>query len=82
LFKRIAAAALRIDPEARSSMWEDLQAGRRTEVDYLNGAVVALAERTGLDAPANRRIVALVHAAERGDGEGMKGKRLLAALQE
>jgi 2-dehydropantoate 2-reductase len=82
LFRRIAAAALRVDPKARSSMWEDLQAGRRTEVDYLNGAVVALAERAGLDAPANRRIVALVHAAEQGNGGGMSGKDLLAALRE
>ena len=81
LFKRVASAALRIDPEARSSMWEDLQAGRRTEIDYLNGAVVALAERGGLDAPANRRIVGLMHAAERGDGVGMKGRELLTALQ-
>ena len=82
LFTRVAAAALRIASEARSSMWEDLQAGRRTEIDYLNGAVVALAERAGLDAPANRRIVALVHAAERGEGGGMKGRELLAALRE
>ena len=82
LFKRIAAAALRIDPEARSSMWEDLQAGRRTEVDYLNGAVVALAQKAGLDAPANKRIVALVHAAEQGRAGGMMGKELLAALRK
>lgn len=81
LFTRVAAAALRIDPEARSSMWEDLQAGRRTEIDYLNGAVVALAERHEVDAPANRRIVALVHAAERGEARGMSGKDLLAALK-
>jgi len=81
LFKRVAAAALRIAPEARSSMWEDLQAGRRTEIDYLNGAVVALAEKAGLDAPANRRIVALVHAAELDEGGGISGKALLAALQ-
>lgn len=81
LFRRVASAALRIDPEARSSMWEDLQAGRRTEVDYLNGAVVALAERDGMDAPANRRIVALVRAAERGEGVGMKGSELLTALR-
>lgn len=80
LFTRVAAAALRMDPTARSSMWEDLQAGRRTEVDYLNGAVVALAEKAGLDAPANRRIVALVHDAEQGRAAGMKGKELLAAL--
>jgi 2-dehydropantoate 2-reductase len=81
LFKRVAAAALRIAPEARSSMWEDLQAGRRTEIDYLNGAVVALAEKAGLDAPANRRIVALVHEAEQGKAGGISGKALLGALR-
>jgi 2-dehydropantoate 2-reductase len=82
LFTRVAAAALRIAPEARSSMWEDLQAGRRTEIDYLNGAVVALAEKAGLDAPANRRIVALMHVAEQGKARGMSGKALLDALKE
>jgi 2-dehydropantoate 2-reductase len=81
LFKRVAAAALRIAPEARSSMWEDLQAGRRTEIDYLNGAVVALAEKAGRDAPANRRIVALVHEAEQGKAGGISGKALLDALR-
>ena len=80
LFKRVAAAALRIDPEARSSMWEDLQAGRRTEIDYLNGAVVALAEKAGLDAPANRHIVALVQEAEQGKAGSLEGKELLYAL--
>ena len=81
LFTRVAASALRIDPAARSSMWEDLQASRRTEIDYLNGAVVALAERHGLEARANRRIVALVHAAERGELGSMSGKDLLVALR-
>jgi len=82
LYKRLASASLRIDPEARSSMWEDLQAGRRTEVDYLNGAVVALAQGVGLDAPANRSIVDLVHAAEQGKAQAMAGKDLRMALQK
>ena len=64
LFTRIAAQMLRTDPEARSSMAEDLQAGRLTEIDYLNGAVVALATAYGGDAPANRRMVALVRQAD------------------
>lgn len=81
LFSRIAGAMLRIDPEARSSMWEDLQAGRRTEVDYLNGAVVALAQKLGREAPANRRIVVLVRAAEAGTQRAMGGAALLAALR-
>jgi 2-dehydropantoate 2-reductase len=81
IYRRIAAASLKIDPEARSSMWEDLQAGRRTEVDYLNGAVVKLAREAGLDAPANRRIVELAHAAEAGTRGAMAGAELLAALR-
>lgn len=61
----LARAQLKVDPEARSSMWEDLDKRRATEVDHLNGEIVALAERHRVDAPYNRRIVELVHAAER-----------------
>ena len=39
---------MKIDPEARSSMSEDLQRGRRTEIDYLQGVVVEIAGRHGL----------------------------------
>lgn len=53
-----------IDPEARSSMWEDLERRRLTEVDELNGEIVKLAEERGLRAPLNARIVELVHQAE------------------
>jgi 2-dehydropantoate 2-reductase len=81
IYRRIASASLRIDPEARSSMWEDLQAGRRTEIDYLNGAVLRLAQQAGMDAVANRRIVDLVHAAEQGKAASMKGAELLAILR-
>ena len=80
LFKRIAASMLHIDPEARSSMWEDLQAKRRTEVDYLNGAVVQLAESLGRDAPLNRRIVDLIRAAENARLAPMSGEELYRAL--
>lgn len=65
LFTRLAARMLGMDAEARSSMWEDLRAGRPTEVDFLNGAVLELARTLGRDAPLNRRICALVHQAQR-----------------
>jgi 2-dehydropantoate 2-reductase len=68
LVRMVARAQLKIDPEARSSMWEDLTSGRPTEVDYINGEVVALAESCGTTAPLNRRIVTIVHAAERAGG--------------
>jgi len=79
-FVRLAAAMLRVDPEARSSMWEDLQAGRRTEVDYLNGAVVKLAVSIGMDAPFNRRIVELIRKAETGEIRALSADQLVAQL--
>jgi len=63
LFRLIAARMLRIDPKARSSMADDLQLGRPTEIDALCGAVVELARERGVDAPLNRRLVELVKAA-------------------
>ena len=47
-------------------MADDLAAGRKTEVDYLNGELVRLAERLQRAAPVNRAIVDLVHKAEAG----------------
>ncbi|MBB6567518.1 2-dehydropantoate 2-reductase [Kribbella sandramycini] len=64
LFRRLAAPMLAIDPLARSSMWDDLEAGRPTEIDYLNGEVVRLAESLGRTAPVNARLVELIRAAE------------------
>jgi 2-dehydropantoate 2-reductase len=84
VFTRAAGAMLRIDPEARSSMWEDLAAGRPTEVDHLNGAVVSLAASVGAKAPVNQAIVDLVHAAETGPRTAIPGpdlyRRLVAHL--
>jgi 2-dehydropantoate 2-reductase len=66
LFNNVFLKAWKIDERARSSMADDLAAGRKTEVDYINGELVALAERLGADAQVNRAIVALVHWAEAG----------------
>ncbi|MBN9584393.1 MAG: 2-dehydropantoate 2-reductase [Afipia sp. 62-7] len=72
LFERIAASMVKIDPKARSSMWEDLQRGRRTEIDHLQGLIVELAQRHGLQAPLSERIVSLIRKAEQA-GEGSPG---------
>jgi 2-dehydropantoate 2-reductase len=63
---------MKIDPEARSSMWEDLQRGRRTEIDYLQGVITEIAGRHGLQVPLSRRIVALIKSAEAA-GKGSPG---------
>jgi len=64
IFEAVLGRTMKIDPEARSSMWQDLQLGRRTEVDYLQGVITEIAERRGLDAPLSRRIVELIRQAE------------------
>jgi 2-dehydropantoate 2-reductase len=66
LFNNLFLKKWKIDAKARSSMSDDLAAGRRTEIDYLNGELVRLAERLQRDAPVNRAIVELVHKAEAG----------------
>jgi 2-dehydropantoate 2-reductase len=64
VFSVLLGRTMKIDPEARSSMWEDLQRGRRTEIDYLQGVITGIADRRRLQAPLSRRIVALIKRAE------------------
>jgi len=64
-FERLGRAMLTIDPLARSSMSDDLAVGRPTEIDWINGEVVRLAQRLGQTAPVNQRLCELVREAER-----------------
>ena len=66
LFNNLFLRRWKIDSRARSSMADDLAAGRKTEVEYLNGELVRLAQRLQRDAPVNRAIAELVHKAEAG----------------
>lgn len=69
LFRVLARRMLTIDPLARSSMWEDLERRRPTEIDQLQGAVMALAARLGMSAPVNAIVHEQVRLAE-GRGAG------------
>ncbi len=44
----------------KGSMLQDFEAGRRTEIDVINGAVVKAADEVGADIPLNRAFVRLV----------------------
>jgi len=59
-------ATLEMGP-VKTSMWQDIEREKQTEVDYINGFVTRKAEEMGLDAPANRMLTTLVHAIQRGD---------------
>jgi len=62
-------ATLAMGP-VKTSMWQDIERKKQTEVDYINGFVTRKAEKMGLNAPVNRMLTTLVHAIQRGD----KGK--------
>jgi 2-dehydropantoate 2-reductase len=51
----------------RASMLQDVERGLKTEVDVINGAVVARARELGREAPRNERVVKLVHRFECGE---------------
>ncbi len=50
--------------ELDNSMLHDLRAGASTEVDFINGAVVAAGRRAGVPTPYNETLTALVKARE------------------
>lgn len=64
----------------RSSSLQSLERGRKTEVDFLNGHIVATAKKHGLDAPVNAALVDLIHCVEAGKAKpSMENLRKLDA---
>jgi 2-dehydropantoate 2-reductase len=66
IFNNVFLKVQKIDAHARSSMADDLKAGRRTEIDWLNGEVVKLGQKLGRKTPVNAAIVSLIKQAEAG----------------
>jgi ketopantoate reductase len=48
------------DAARHASMLQDIQRGRRTEIDTLNGAIVSLGRQYGVEVPVNEVITSLV----------------------
>ncbi|APA99125.1 2-dehydropantoate 2-reductase [Nocardia seriolae] len=81
LFRRVAAKVLAVDPVARSSMADDLAAGRKTEIPWLCGEIVSLGAMVGIPTPVNQKLIELVTAAENGDRRTWSGPELLEQLE-
>lgn len=67
-FEAQALTLLARTGEHRGSMWEDVRMGRPSEIDALNGRIVALGERLGVPVPTHRQLVEAVTAVSMGRG--------------
>ena len=50
--------------QVKTSMWQDIEQSRPTEIEAMNGYVAATAGRLGMEAPVNRLLTTLVRALE------------------
>jgi 2-dehydropantoate 2-reductase len=82
VFLRLAQRMLAMDPHARASMADDLDKGRVSEVDFINGEVVRLGQAHGVATPVNARLVALMRQAEAGGQRQWAAPDLLATLRQ
>jgi 2-dehydropantoate 2-reductase len=57
---RVEQAYKALPPQAKSSMLEDLERGRRLELPWLSGAVVRIGEEVGVPTPIHRFIAAVL----------------------
>jgi 2-dehydropantoate 2-reductase len=71
---RYALGTAKATADNINSMLQDLQAGKRTEIDAITGEVIRLAKELGIETPSSEAVYALVKALESKNIE--EGKKL------
>jgi 2-dehydropantoate 2-reductase len=69
LEESIAGRIARMTDDGKPSTAQDIDKGRRTEIDFLNGLVVQKGDEAGVPAPTHAALVSVVHDVERGELE-------------
>ncbi|MEF8848771.1 MAG: 2-dehydropantoate 2-reductase [Candidatus Thermoplasmatota archaeon] len=62
---KIGISLIGLEKNAKNSMQQSLLRNKKTEIDYINGEIVRLAEKNNLDATLNHKIVKLIKKAEK-----------------
>ena len=82
-YRLVMQTIVKIDAKARSSMLDDLEAGRSPEVEYLQGEIVKRAQMAGLSAPHNAAILEAVQKAfADGRSPALNGSEILSLLEK
>ena len=63
----IIPLAIRKHSRLKASMLQDLEKGKLTEVDAINGAVSDYGRKVGVPTPMNDKVVEIIHGIERGE---------------
>jgi 2-dehydropantoate 2-reductase len=56
---------MQLSPEGKSSMLQDVQAGRKTEVEIFGGKICELGTQRGISTPVNRTVLQIIRVMER-----------------
>jgi 2-dehydropantoate 2-reductase len=74
---------VKIDAKARSSMLDDLEAGRTSEIEYLQGEIVRQGTALNVDISANSNVLKAVKKAFRfGTSPSLSGSDILKLIKE
>ena len=63
----IIPIAIRKHAKLKASMLQDLEKGKLTEVDAINGAVSEYGQKVGFPTPVNDKVVEIIHKIEKGE---------------
>ena len=63
----IIPIAIRKHAKLKASMLQDIEKGKLTEVDAINGAVSAYGRKVNFPTPANNKVVEIIHKIEKGE---------------
>jgi 2-dehydropantoate 2-reductase len=54
----------RLSPQGKTSMLQDIEAGRKSEVEVFGGKVISLGKTYGIPTPVNQTVVQIIHILE------------------
>lgn len=63
----IIPIAIRKHAKLKASMLQDIEKGKLTEIDAINGAVCDYGKKVGFPTPANDKVVEIIHKIEKGE---------------
>lgn len=69
----IIPLAIRKHARLKASMLQDIEHGKKTEVDSINGAVCSQGAKCGVPTPCNGKVVEIVHRIENGEIKAERG---------